>query len=64
MKDIDIEQNENGVFEVIFFDDNGESILCRTPNIQTAINKKAKFTRYLKEGRLLRIEKSVYKYQV
>ena len=60
-----IELNFNdstGIYEIIFFDENGESILVKTQKEKTAYNKMNKYKRYLKEGRLLKEEKSGWKY--
>lgn len=63
MKGIEIEFNdETGLYEVIFFDENGLSILVKTKNEKVAERKKKKYERYLKQGRLLKEEKSVWKY--
>ena len=60
---IEIDFNDlTGFYEVIFFDENGESTLVKTRNEKVAEKKMKKFERHLKEGRLLKPEKSAYKY--
>jgi len=62
-KGIELNFDEStGAYEVIFFDENGFSILAKTKNEKTAQNKMKKYTRHLKEGRLLKEEKSIWKY--
>jgi hypothetical protein len=57
----DIYDNKQ-VFNIMFIDKNGLSFLTKSPNYKTAVNKKEKFEKYLQEGRLLKEEKSIYKY--
>jgi len=55
-------KRKNNHYAVMFFDQNGMSNLAKTKNIEVAKRKALKFGNYLKQGRLLRPEKSVYKY--
>ena len=50
----------NNVFDVIFEDENGMSILAKTKDKDVARKKKLKFQAKLKKGVLLEAEKSVY----
>lgn len=47
---------------IMFEDENGESILAITRSNEYAEKLKARFERYLEEGRLLRPYKSAYGY--
>ena len=58
-KIIKVIKNDN-VFDVIFEDENGMSILAKTKDKDVARKKKLKFQAKLKKGILLDAEKSVY----
>ena len=46
----------------MFFDNGGMSVLSKTKNHDVAKRKAKKFKKYLREGRLLKPEKSIWKY--
>ena len=58
---IDIEYID-GIYNVMFFDNGGMSVLSKTKNHDVAKRKAKKFKKYLREGRLLKPEKSIWKY--
>jgi len=61
MEEIFIDDDYNGYYAIMFEDDNGCSILAKTKSGEVAERKLKKFKGYLKEGRLLRPEKSINK---
>lgn len=54
-------EKRNGLYDVIYRDKTGMSILARTPNLVVAKNKKQKFQDQINAGQLLKEEKSVWK---
>jgi len=53
---------ENDYWIIRFIDNNGVIILAKTKNYEVAKRKAEKFRRYLREGKLLKAEKSIEKY--
>ncbi len=50
-------------YSILFIDDNGVSALSKTKNKLVAENKYKKFNKNLKDGILLKPEKSIWKYE-
>lgn len=52
----------NGIYEVLYLDENGMSILAKSKNPDTALKKAKKFQRDIDSGKLLKEDSSVWKY--
>jgi hypothetical protein len=50
------------IYDVMYFDENGMSTLARTKSLDVAKKIQTKFSRYVKAGRPLKEEASVWKY--
>lgn len=61
-KFVAIEGRADGVYEVIFRDENGMSILARSRSPEVAKRKMNKFKKEMEQGKLLKEDKSVWKY--
>ena len=52
---------KNEWYRILFLDNGGVSILAKTKSVEVAKRKALKFGNYLKEKRLLKPEKSIWK---